>query len=562
MTINGSLQVGRSALLASQTALQVAGNNMANAATPGFHRRTISLAPQSTEFINANARVGRGVQIVSVRREIDTGLQARLRDAYGSHQQALVDQRFLTSIETLQNELTDNDLSTMLSRFFNAFSELANTPEDTAVRSLTIQEGITLADRISTLRADYADVIGQVDSDIANTVRDINTLLDRIASANAEVVNTEATGGEASSLRDFRDGLIDELAGFVEVDVIEHPSGSVDILVDSVPVLLAGESRGLEVRKTPGDDSTDLSIRIGADGTQLQIQNGRLGGLLRQRDETVTPMIDTLNTFAGELIFQVNRLHTQGQSQIGFESVSGTYLLDDTTTALNSADTGLPFNVENGSVFVHVTHQETNVRSTYQINVDGNVDSLDDIVARINTHVPNVDAGTGLGNVLEIDATNGFEISFSDDSSGVLAALGVNTFFTGSVASDIDVNQSLIDDPRRLAADSGHLSGNGGTAVALANLQDTTFSTLNNASLREYWQDSVNTLAVRTSAANDSVESTLLVQDSLSAQVQAVSGVSIDEESLNLLMFQRQFQAAARFITVIDETLQTLLSIA
>ncbi|MCA9296684.1 MAG: flagellar hook-associated protein FlgK [Phycisphaerales bacterium] len=562
MTINGSLQVGRSALLASQTALQVAGNNMANAATPGFHRRSIHLAPQTTEYVNAQARVGRGVQILSVRREVDTGLQARFRDATGNNARSLIDQRFLTSIETLQNELTDNDLSTTLSRFFNAFSELANTPDDSAVRALVIQEGVTLSDRIVTLRKDYQDVIGEIDKDISSTVREVNDLLDRIATANAEIIKTESSAGEASSLRDFRDVLIDELSEFIEVDVLEHPSGSTDILVNSIPVLLAGVNRGLEVRSESDGDVRNLSIRVAADGTTLNVQSGRLGGLLEQRDGTVNPVINQLNTFAGQLINQVNRVHAQGQGEIGFESATGTYLIDDTTINLNSFDSGLKFPVDNGSFFVHVTHKETGIRSSYQINVDGNADSLDDLITRLNTAVPNVTASTGLGNVLQLDAVDGYEFSFSDDSSGALAALGVNTFFTGSRASDIDVNQRLIDDPQRLAADSGHLIGNGGTALAIANLQDTRYSELGDASLREYWQNSVNQLAVRTSAANNAVASTQLVSESLSAQIQAVSGVSLDEESLNLLTFQRQFQAAARFISVIDETLQTLLSIA
>ena len=96
----------------------------------------------------------------------------------------------------------------------------------------------------------------------------------------------------------------------------------------------------------------------------------------------------------------------------------------------------------------------------------------------------------------------------------------------------------------------------------MADLQDTSFSALSDRSLRKFWQDSVNSLAVKSSAANLAVDSAALVSESLAAQIQAVSGVSLDEEAINLLMFQRQFQAAARFIAVIDETLQTLLSIA
>ncbi|MEM7228261.1 MAG: flagellar hook-associated protein FlgK [Planctomycetota bacterium] len=561
MSINGSLQVGRSALLASQAALQVAGNNMANASTPGFHRRTIQLTPQTTEAVGRNARVGRGVQINSIRREIDSGLQARLRDAISNQNQALMNQRFLTSIETLQNELTDNDLSTTLSRFFNSFSELSNTPEDSAVRALVVQEGVVLADRIATMRGDYSRVIGEVDNEITATVRSINDLLERTAEANAQIVNTEATSGEESSLRDLRDQLIDELAEYVEVDVIEHPSGSTDILINSIPVLLAGINRGVEVRKESVGDALEVSIRVADDGTTLDVNTGRLGGLIGQRDGTVSPVIDQLNTFAKELIFQVNRIHSQGQGELGFEQLVGTTMLDDTSAALNSTNSGLPFTIENGSFFVHVTHQETGIRSAFQVTANGDTDSLDDIITRLNATVPDMVASVGLGSTLRMDASPGYELSFSNDTSGALAALGVNTFFTGQSAADIDVHAELIADPQRLSADTGHISGNGGTAVTIAELQDVAQSALGNSTLREFWQDSVNKLAVRSNAANNAVESTGLVTESLNAQVQAVSGVSIDEESLNLLTFQRQFQAAARFINVIDETLQTLLSI-
>jgi flagellar hook-associated protein 1 FlgK len=200
------------------------------------------------------------------------------------------------------------------------------------------------------------------------------------------------------------------------------------------------------------------------------------------------------------------------------------------------------------------------VRSSYQVNVDGNAMSLDDLIADINGAVPNVTAGTGLGNVLSLTAATGHEISFSDDSSGALAALGINTFFTGQTAATMGINQTIENDPNMVAAGAGLVAGSNDTALAIADLQNAPIEALNDRSLREFWQDSVNSLAVKTSAANLTADSSALVRDSIGAQIQAVSGVSLDEESINLLTFQRQFQAAARFIAVIDETLQTLLN--
>lgn len=564
MSLNSALQIGRSALVVSQAGIQVAGHNMANAATVGFHRQTMHLTPARGEIVGRNMQVGAGVNLHAIRREIDVALQSRYRDAIGQQQRDIINQRFLTAIESLQNELGDNDLSTALSAFFNSFSELANNPDDNAVRNVVIQQGRSLADRLATMRRDYGVALDEIDRSLGTSVERADNLMDQIARLNQQIADSEATGGQAAALRDQRDLLIDELAEYVEVTAIEQSNGSVDILVGSTPVVLGGVSRGIELRTVSNGGEHEVSLRVAADGTHLNISSGRLGGLISQREETVQPAIDTLDAFTGQLIFQVNRLHSQGQGHSGFTSVAGTYGVDDPTVNLNATAAGLPFQIANGSFFIHVTHTQTGTRTSHQINVDGNAMSLNDLLNQINTvvGVPNVQATAGPSGELILSAESGYDISFSDDTSGALAALGINTFFTGSNAADINVHETLLNDPSKLAAGGGHVVGSNVTAIAIADLQDTRLDSLGGKSLREYWQHAVNQLAVRSAAANNAVQSSAVVKESLAAQIQAVSGVSLDEESINLLTFQRQYQAAARFIGVIDETLQTLLSIA
>lgn len=564
MSFGGALQIGKSALTASQAAIQVAGNNMANAATVGFHRQTIHLAPARDEVIGHNARVGTGVLLQAIRREIDTALQSRYRDSVSSFSRNLVDQRFLTAIETLQNELSDNDISSLLSVFFNSFSELANNPEDSAVRDVVIQQGVSVASRIKALRADYGVVLEEIDRSLGVSIDKVNDILDQLAHINGQIVQTEGVGTPANSLRDQRDLLLDELSEFLEITAIEQPNGAVDVLVGSTPILLGTTSRGVEMRVQSVNGETEVTMRVAADGTKLTINSGTIGGLLTQRDETVRPQINRLDEFTGQLIFQVNRLHSQGQGRSGFDSVTGTYPIADAAAALNSAAANLPFDIVNGSFFIHLTHSQTGIRTAHQINIDGGTMSLNDLVNQINTvvGVPNVTAGVSVAGQFTLAADPGYEVSFSDDTSGALAALGVNTFFTGQDAADIDVNAVLQTDPNMLAAGSGHVPGSNGTALGVAELQHVKLGPLSNQSLREYWQNTINALAVKTDAANAAVESGSIVKESLAAQIQAVSGVSLDEEAINLMSYQRQFQAAARFISVIDETLQVLLSIA
>jgi flagellar hook-associated protein 1 FlgK len=235
----------------------------------------------------------------------------------------------------------------------------------------------------------------------------------------------------------------------------------------------------------------------------------------------------------------------------------------DTGVALGTAAAEVPFDIENGSFLLHVTNAESGERTSHLVQVDPTTMSMDDLAAAINAAVGGAAASASVtvSGELKIDAAAGYELSFSEDSSGALAALGVNAFFGGSSGVDIQVSSALVGTPSMLGAGAGHVPGSNSTALALAMLQDTSIEALGGKTLLESWRSGVNDLAVRTSAANTRMQGSALVRESLHAQSQAVSGVSLDEEAIDLLSYQRQFQAAARFISVIDETLQSLLSI-
>ena len=563
MSLNGALQIGQSALFASSAALQVAGNNMANAATPGFHRRTISLAPLGSGGVGV-AGLGQGVQILNVRREVDIALQGRYRDSLSQEMRSAMDFRYASAIETLQNELSENDVSSMLSQFFNSFSELANNPSDHAMRAVVVQEGVSLAARLSGLRSDYNTVLEEVNQSLGISVAAANDMLDQIAAINQQISTQEGAGSDATALRDQRDTVIDELSQLVDVSVIEKTNGSVDVLVGSIPVVIGAESRGFDLRQSMEGENVHMSLRVDVDGTVLNVTGGAIGGLLAQRAETIQPAIEQLDQLAQELIRQINILHSQGQGETGYTSITSSAGVIDSTVPLNQEGNGLAFEIGSGSFFVHVTDQATGTTTAHEVAVNGDAMSMQDLIDVINgpSGVPNVTASLGPGNKLILTADEGMEISFSDDSAGALLGLGVNTFFTGSNASDINVIGLLQDDPSYLAVGAGHIPGSGQTALAIAGLQDQEVDGLGGRSLREFWQESVTSLAVKANGAAAKAESTSLVRSSLYAQTQSVSGVSIDEESVNLLTFQRQFQAAAKFINVIDETMETLLRMA
>jgi flagellar hook-associated protein 1 FlgK len=302
---------------------------------------------------------------------------------------------------------------------------------------------------------------------------------------------------------------------------------------------------------------------VAEDGTELSINGGSIHGLLRQQSETIAPALETLNTLAFALIHEVNRLHSQGQGERGWTQVTGTVEVQDVAVAMNATGSGIQFPIENGSFSIHLRDPDSgDIVDSFEINVNGNTMSLQDLVLAIQSASGGaVTASIDGAGRLELTAPSGMELTFSDDTSGVLSALGVNTFFTGSSATDIAVSAALIETPDLLALGSENIPGSTETALGIAALQDVGSAVLEGQSLSEFWRGSVGTLAVRTNAGAGMFQSSSLVRESLGVQMMSVSGVSMDEETINLLAYERQFEAAARYLSVVDETLEILMNL-
>jgi flagellar hook-associated protein 1 len=580
MGLTSSLTIGRSALSAAQVAIQVTGNNFANASTPGYSRQIVDLTP-AAEARQGRFVLGRGVDIGGIRRQVDTALQSRLWAATSNDAAASMNSSLLSQLEATINELSDNDLSSEFARFFQSWSELANSPNREGARALVVQQGKTLAGAIRALRSDLAGMRGQVDTQLGANVLQADNLLTQVADLNVQIVNAETGSATANGLRDQRDQLVAQLSELMDVSTIEQPNGALDVLVGSTPVVLNGVSRGIELRRVTEDGSTSVSVRVKADGTELSVKSGAVGGLLAQRGQAVNEVIDRLDKVSSQLIFQVNRIHSSGYSQTPITSVTGTRVMPaiDAARALNdpanSVMGALPFKPVNGGFNVTMTNVQTGQTQTVRVNVDldginssgaqGFQDdtSVNSLAAEL-ANIPNLAATVNADGTLSIDAGSGYTVAFSEDSSGVLAALGVNTYFTGQDASDIDIRQALVDSPGLLS--TGKLVGgqpsDNGAALDIVGLRDAANTELGGESLSGSWRGAVQKIGADAGAAQTRASAAGTVRESLEAQRQAVSGVSLDEEAINLLNYQRMYQGAARFITAVDELTQTLLAMA
>jgi len=575
MSLTSTMQIGRSALTASQIGLQITGNNLANAATPGYSRQLVSLSPARGQDFGQFV-LGKGVDFAGVRRQVDEALQERLRSSISDQSAAETQFSVLTQLEAVIGELTTSALSDELISFFNTWSDATSLLQSEGV---IVEQGAAIAEFITSLREELERMRNQVEQQIDDRVRDANTKLDEVAILNKEIAATELSGGGANDLRDRRDQLLEELSGFMDVTLVE--SGTVaDVLVGSIPVVLGGENRGLSVERVAEGDKLTARVRVEGDGSVLDIQGGEIGGLLASRDGSIDDTIERLDDLAVELIFEINKIHTTGTNAGGktLESSTLPIPIDDRSLSLNDplnpTFASLPFQAVNGGFLVNVENQTTG--ATNQVRIDVDLDGLTDagvagfaddtsaadIVAALDA-IPGINAGFDTEGRLEVTAEPGFGFNFEDDTSGVLAVVGLGAFFTGTGSSDISVREDLVNNPTRLSIgrmENGSFIENG-TALAIVDLQDTSLSALDNRTFLESWSDASYSVAVAANSAETQAAGDALVRENLIAQRAGISGVSTDEESINLLTFQRQYEGAARLISVADEMLQTLLSV-
>jgi len=276
--------------------------------------------------------------------------------------------------------------------------------------------------------------------------------------------------------------------------------------------------------------------------------------------------IERIDALAGNLIFALNKLHSAGQGLEGFSSVLATNQVADATAALNTSQTNLPFVPTGGSFVVHVRNKSTGMVTSTLVQIDldgagGNDTTLNSLQADLDG-VADISASIQAGKLRVAADSSAVEVSFSQDSSGVLAALGINGFFTGKNANDIAINSDIVTRPSLLAAAQNGEKGDNQTALAIAALESSALTGLDGASLKEAYQAAVNGIATQSAAAKTNAEATRVVRETLEAQRESLSGVSLDEEAINLVRQQRAFQGAARLIAAVDEMMETLLAIA
>jgi flagellar hook-associated protein 1 FlgK len=566
MSLFGSIQLAGNTLQAQQIGLQVVGQNIANSNTPGYSREDVTLTPAPTQQLGS-LLLGTGVQVQGITQKVDEFLEQRLRAASSDTASSQAQTDAYSQLESILGALKDTDLNSTLNKFFSSISDVLNQPQDAGTRNLAVLQAQTVTGYVNGLANQTKNVQADVNNRIAGMATQINQLVEQVRTLNVQIVATE--GGttshtQAVGLRDKRNLALSNLSQLVDIKVQEQPSGADNVFVGGDYLVFEGTSRQVQTVYTSDQGFQKAAVQIAGSQAPLGGGSGQLSGLLVARDQILGGFLDSLNKFSGTLANEFNKVFSSGQGLTGYQTLTSTNAVTNANQPLDAA--GLPFTPVHGSFQVLMRNTQTGLTTTTDIPI--NLNGLGDQETTLTSLVSSLNGVNGLqasitpsGNLSLATTSPNTEFSFANDTTGTLAALGVNTLFTGSTAATLGVNQVMLNDPGKFAASSTGIGGGTDNAVLLAGFGDQPLDSQNGNSINVL-QTKLTADVTQGSAVAQSIgDGFQTFQDALTAQQTATSGVSIDEEAVKMISYQRTYQASAKYIATLNDLLNTLVQL-
>lgn len=313
-------------------------------------------------------------------------------------------------------------------------------------------------------------------------------------------------------------------------------------------------------------------IYFNGDDNERRAVGGSLAGLFNFRDDIIGKYRDKLDSLATTVAWEVNRIHSQGAGLQKFTNVLGTHGVTNPAEELGDLEAGLFFGDKLQAGNLTIWQFQNGVGTPFQLSFNPDTDSLENVRDNINALVGlNLTASISGSNQLQLQDATGTSFAFGSDSTGLVAALGINSFFEGEDARSFTINQQVFNNLDFINA--GHVNGAGeinvgdnAVAKELAALQYTKvdFYTPHEGATSQTISDYYNSLVGNVGADTANSKFTFNYFKSLATDLnnrqEEVSGVNLDEEMGSLIKFQHSYSAAAKLISTADQMFQTILS--
>ena len=316
------LNVATSGLLSMQKALATTGHNIANVATEGYSRQTVTFESREAGA-GSGGFVGNGVRTSTITRAYDAFLGKELRDTTSAAKHFEVFSQMAGKLDDLLAE-QEGGIATQFERLFSSIQDVSNNPSATPERQVLLGEAGALATQFRQLDTAIAAMNEQVNVRLESMVQEINALAKNVALLNDKIdsARAAAAGQPPNDLLDQRDLMLQKLSEYIGVTVTEQGNGQVNILVGTGQPLVVG-TRYESLALGPGRyDPVAFEVEIEqAAGNTVpiteSISGGIMQGLLRFRDETLNGARQELGLLAAGVTATFNAQHKLGLDLTG-----------------------------------------------------------------------------------------------------------------------------------------------------------------------------------------------------------------------------------------------------
>jgi flagellar hook-associated protein 1 FlgK len=314
VSLSSAINAANSGLQVSSLRAEIVATNVANATTPGYVRRSVTVS----ETVLGGRTVG--VTVDGIARTADAQIKAQRRELTSGLAQASVLSSTWKSISARIGDTAAGDgLFKSFSDFETALARSVSAPESSSAAASLLEaaRGITrelnsLSDMVTVQRA-------EADREIADGVNVVNAALKTIQELNTRLSGMNRTSGEAAALLDERQRVLDTISEYLPIQTVDRDSGTIDVLTREGVFLVAGQAR--EIQFTPSAAfGPDISLADGelsglsVDGIDLTpgaasygaVSGGLFGALFTLRDNDLPALSAQLDTIAADLISRIS----------------------------------------------------------------------------------------------------------------------------------------------------------------------------------------------------------------------------------------------------------------
>lgn len=503
------LEIGRRSIVTHQATLDITGHNVANANTPGYTRQAASIqttAPHAAPSMY-NIRPGQfgtGVMVGEIRRLRDEFIDMQIRNENQASGYWGAMQTTLNTIEMILNEPGDQGLRAVLDRLWEAWQGLVESPESESVREVVKERGLAVADTFHHMYNQLTALRQDLNSQVKAKVEEINSIAQQLADINRQIKAVILSEQAPNDLIDRRDLLLDQLSLLVDAQIIIESNEMATVLIGGSPLLMGGRtvSLGLNV-------DTEGMYKVVWDMDPESHPGTAVTGRPAGSDDVEVTIT------SGELMGLLDARGAAENSRLGQNRREVPRLME----ALNELARAILLDTNE----IH--------RQGYSLNNQTSIADGTNFFTQLDPSDPTIE----WAKLISVDPQ-----IIADVKN--IAAAGSPTW-DSSAAPPVVIN-----------------FGDGSNALLLAQLKHSRSVNLNSVSFDDYWGSQVSNIGVKAQEAVRMVENQGTLLNQLELKRQETAGVSLDEEMTNMIRFQHAYNAAARFITAIDEAINVIVN--